>query len=233
MWPTRRRAPGPEALLGKLRARSWKNDAERDELLKATAAAPEVEAGDVAWLAVDTDVALRSAGLSLLKKFPYETSSAAIFSFLAAKAEPVRRQAMQTLETLAGGNFFDRLQTFLANPDPVVVHAALDYLRKNPNERALPWIAKTMTSEAAAPVRRKAFAIAEDGSWVERAAGSDPARGRAATLSGRRAPSTVIPFSSRTSRTATTSQPGQPAAATSAMSSVAIANGRTGRPSMR
>jgi twitching motility protein PilT len=161
MWPTKRRAPGPEALLGKLRARAWKNDAERDEFLKAVAAAPDLEAGDVAWLAVDTDVALRQAGLSFLKKFPYEASSAAIFPFLAAKAEPVRRQAMQSLETLAGGTFFERLQSFLGNPDPVVVHAALDYLRKNPNERALPWIAKTMESDAAAPVRRKAFAIAE------------------------------------------------------------------------
>ena len=161
MWPTRRRAPGPDALLGKLRARAWKNDAERDELLKAIAAAPNLEAGDVAWLAVDNDVALRQAGLTLLKKFPYETSSAAIFPFLAAKTEPVRRQAMQGLETLAGGSFFERLQGFLGNPDPVVVHAALDYLRKNPNERALPWIAKTMSSDAAAPVRRKAFAIAE------------------------------------------------------------------------
>jgi twitching motility protein PilT len=161
MWPTRRRAPGPDALLGKLRARAWKNDAERDELLKATAAAPDLEAGDVAWLAVDNDVALRQAGLTFLKKFPYEASSAEIFPFLAAKAEAVRRQAMQSLETLAGGSFFERLQGFLGNPDPVVVHAALDYLRKNPNERALPWIAKTMASDAGAPVRRKAFAIAE------------------------------------------------------------------------
>ena len=161
MWPTKRRAPGSEALLGKLRTRGWKNDAERDELLKAVAAAPDLEAADVAWLAVDSDVALRQAGLSFLKKFPYEASSGALFPFLAAKAEPVRRMAMQGLETLAGGNFFERLQGFLANPDPVVVHAALDYLRRSPNERALPWIARTMSSDAAAPVRRKAFAIAE------------------------------------------------------------------------
>ncbi len=161
MWPTKRRAPGPEALLGKLHARGWRNDAERDELLKAVAAAPELEAEDVAWLAVDSDVALRQAGLSFLKRFPYEAVSTAIFPFLSAKAEPVRRQAMQSLETLAGGNFFERLQGFLGNPDPVVVHAALDYLRKNPNERALPWIARTMTSGAAPAVRKKAFAIAE------------------------------------------------------------------------
>src|SRR5215470_11101267 len=161
MWPTKRRAPGPEALLGKLRARSWRNDAERDELLKAVAEAPDLEAEDLAWLAVDPDVALRQAGLSFLKRFPYEATSSAIFPFLAAKAEPVRRQAMQSLETLAGGNFFERLQGFLANPDPVVVHAALDYLRKNPNERALPWIAKAMSSGGAPAVRKKAFGIVE------------------------------------------------------------------------
>ena len=31
MWPTKRRAPGAEALLDKLRARGWKTEAERDE----------------------------------------------------------------------------------------------------------------------------------------------------------------------------------------------------------
>ena len=68
---------------------------------------------------------------------------------------------MQALETLAGGNFLDRLQGFLGNPDPVVVHAALDYLRKNPNERALPWIAKVLTSGGAPALRKKAFSIVE------------------------------------------------------------------------
>jgi twitching motility protein PilT len=161
MWPTKRRAPGAEALLDRLRARNWKTEAERDEILKAIAAAQELEAGDLAWLAVESDVALRQTGLSLLKRFPYEANSAAIFPFLASKTEAVRRQAMQSLETLAGGNFPERLQVFLGNPDPVVVHAALDYLRKNPNERALPWIAKVLTSGAAPAVRKKAFAIVE------------------------------------------------------------------------
>jgi len=161
MWPTKRRAPGPEALLAKLRSRGWKTEAERDDLLKAVAAAPDLEAEDVAWLAVESDVALRQAGLAFLKKFPYEATSTALFPFLASKTEPVRRQAMQALETLAGGNFLERLQGFLASPDPVVVHAALDHLRKSPNERALPWIAKTLTSGGAPALRKKAFAIVE------------------------------------------------------------------------
>ncbi len=161
MWPTKRRTSGPEALLGKLRARGWKNDAERDELLKAVAAAPDLEAEDVAWLAVEPDVALRQAGLAFLKRFPYEASSAAIFPFLASKTEAVRRQAMAGLETLAGGNFAERLQSFLSNPDPVVVHAALDHLRKSPNERALPWIAKALASGGAPALRKKAFSIVE------------------------------------------------------------------------
>jgi len=161
MWPTKRKVPGPDALLGKLRARAWKSEVERDELLKAVAAATDLEADDVAWLAVESDVALRQAGLSFLKRFPYEASSAALFPFLASKTEAVRRMAMQGLETLAGGNFGERLQGFLSNPDPVVVHAALDYLRKTPNERALPWIAKAMEAGGAPALRKKAFGIVE------------------------------------------------------------------------
>ncbi len=161
MWPTKRRAPAAEALLGKLRSRGWKTEAERDELLKSVSAAPDLEAEDLAWLAVESDVALRQAGLSFLKRFPYEATSAAIFPFLASKTEAMRRQAMQALETLAGGNFADRLHAFLANPDPVVVHAALDHLRKNPNERSLPWIARVMESGGTPALRKKAFAIVE------------------------------------------------------------------------
>jgi twitching motility protein PilT len=160
MWPTRRRAPGPEALLGKLRARAWKNEAERETLLQALSAAPDLAAEDVAWLAVEPDGALRQAGLALLKRFPYDKGSAALFPFFGAKADAVRRQAMQALETLAGGSFLDRLQGLLTHADPMVVHAALDYLRKNPNERALPWIASALTSAAPA-LRKKAFAIVE------------------------------------------------------------------------
>jgi twitching motility protein PilT len=161
MWPTKRRAPGPEALLGKLRARAWKTEAERDELLKAVAAAPDLEAEDVAWLAVEADVALRQAGLAFLKRFPYEATSTAIFPFLASKTEATRRFAMQGLETLAGGAFLERLQGFLSNPDPVVVHAALDHLRKNPNEKALPWVARAMEPGRPPALRKKAFGIVE------------------------------------------------------------------------
>ena len=161
MWPKKRRAPGPEALLGKLRARAWKNEPERESLLQALAAAPHLAAEDVAWLAVEPDGALRQAGLALLKRFPYEAAAAALFPFFASKTDAVRRQAMQSLETLAGGAFFDRIQGFLEHPDPLVVHAALDYLRRNPNERALPWIAKALTSASAPALRRKAFAIVE------------------------------------------------------------------------
>ncbi len=118
-------------------------------------------AEDVAWLAVESDVALRQGGLAMLKKFPYEESSASLFPFLASKTEAVRRQTMQSLEQLAGGNFLDRLKEFLENPDPVVVHAALDYLRRSPDERALPWISQALRPTNAPPVRKKAFAIIE------------------------------------------------------------------------
>jgi len=161
MWPGKRRASEAEALFGKLRSRGWKTEAERDELLKAAAATPDLEAEDLAWMAVESDVALRQAGLSFLKRLPYDACAEAIFPFLSSKTEAVRRQAMQALETLAGGNFLERLQGFLAHPDPVVVHAALDYLKRNPNERMLPWIARAMAAANAPAVRKKAFGIVE------------------------------------------------------------------------
>jgi twitching motility protein PilT len=115
----------------------------------------------VAWLGVESDVALRQGGLAMLKRFPYEEASAALFPLLSSKTEAVRRQTMQALEQLAGGNFLDRIKGFLENPDPVVVHAALDYLKRAPNERALPWIAKALAAGNAPPVRKKAFGIIE------------------------------------------------------------------------
>ncbi|MEX1246523.1 MAG: PilT/PilU family type 4a pilus ATPase [Thermoanaerobaculia bacterium] len=161
MWTPKRKASPSDALLGKIRARAWKTEAERDELLKALGAAGELEAEDVAWMAVESDAAVRQAGLALLKRQQYEASSAAIFPFLASKTEAVRRLAMQALEQLAGGGFLEKLQGFLTHADPAVVHAALDHLRRNPNERALPWLARAISSAHSPAIRRKAFAIVE------------------------------------------------------------------------
>jgi twitching motility protein PilT len=161
MWPTRRRAQAAEALLARLRGRNWKTEAERDELLRTVSALPDLEAEDVAWMGVESDVALRQGGLAMLKRYPFETASAALFPFLASKTEAIRRQTMQSLEQLAGGSFLDRIQAFLVNPDPVVVHAALDHLKRSPNDRALPWIAKALAPGNAPAVRKKAFGIVE------------------------------------------------------------------------
>jgi twitching motility protein PilT len=161
MWSNRRKAPAAEALLSRLQAHGWKNDAERDELLRTIAALPELEADDLAWMAVESDAAVRQAGLTLLKRLSWETSSPALFRYLSSKTEAVRRLAMVGLETVSGGSFFERLPDLLAHNDPAVVHAALDHLRRNPNERALPWIAKTITSSSSPAVRRRAFQIVE------------------------------------------------------------------------
>ena len=161
MWPTKRKASGLEALVGRLRARQWKTEAERDELLKTLAAAPNLAAEDVGWMAVETDAALRQAGLALLKRHPYEAAAAGLFPFLGSQTEGVRRQAMLALEQLAGGQFLEKIPALLSNPDPAVVHAALDYLKRSPNERVLPHIAKVLGATHSPAVRKKAFAIAE------------------------------------------------------------------------
>jgi twitching motility protein PilT len=161
MWPTKRKASELDTLLGRLHNRRWRDDAERDELLTALGAAANVETADVAWLAVETDPGLRQAGLALLKRFSYDDASAAIFPHLSSRTEGVRRQAMSALEVLAGGAFLEKLQGFLSNPDPAVVHAALDHLKKNPNERVLPWMAKVFSTAQAPALRKKAFSIIE------------------------------------------------------------------------
>ena len=161
MWPTKRKASELDALLGRLHSRRWRNDAERDELLKVLAAAPTLEPGDVAWMAVETDPALRQAGLALLKRFPYETAAESLFPHLGSRTEAVRRQTMTALEALAGGAFLEKLPGFLSHPDPAVVHAALDHLKKNPNERVLPWLAKVFSTSRAPAVRKKAFSLVE------------------------------------------------------------------------
>jgi twitching motility protein PilT len=161
MW-TRRRAIAAEtrALLAKLKARGWRSDAERDDLLRRVEALKELEPEDVAWAAVDADAVLREKGLAWLRRFPYEAAAEALFPQLASRAEPVRRAAMQALEALAGPGFPDRIVSYLSRRDPAVVHAALDHARRNPTDRLLPGVATALTSTAPS-VRRKAFSIVE------------------------------------------------------------------------
>ncbi len=162
MWPTRRRplAAETKALLARLRARAWKSDAERDQLLKALAALPDLPAEEVAWMAVEPDAALRQAGAALLRRVPYERAAEALFPMLATRSDAVRRATMQALEALGGTEFPQRMLEYLEHRDPAVVNAALDYARRNPSERYLPGVAKALRSPSA-PVRRKAFSIVE------------------------------------------------------------------------
>ena len=126
---------------------------------KALGAAEDVEAEDLAWMAVETDVALRQAGLAFLKRSALRRGrDGALPAPRLPRPKAVRRQTMQALETLAGGNFLEKVQGFLGNPDPVVVHAALDYLKKSPSERALPWMARVLSPSNAPALRKKAFA---------------------------------------------------------------------------
>ena len=162
MWIKTRRTASAEArsLIGKLRGHSWKGDLERDTLTKRLTALEGLEPDDVAWLVVDTDPALRQAGLILLQRFPFEAGAEALFPHVASKKEGLRRLAMQALQNLAGNSFPQKLKGFLEHPNPGVVDAALDWFRLNPSEQALPWIATALSSPSVG-IRRKAFAIVE------------------------------------------------------------------------
>jgi twitching motility protein PilT len=161
MWrKPRSLAAETRALLSKLKARGWKGEAEREDLLRRVAAVKELEPEDVAWMVTETDPAVRQAGFALLKRFPYERSAESLFPMLATRSEALLRATMQALEALAGTAFPQKIQEYLEHRDPAVVNAALEYAKRNPSERYLPGVAKALQSSSA-PIRRKAFAIVE------------------------------------------------------------------------
>jgi len=162
MWPKTRHKPTAEArtLLARARARSWKTDEERNALLESIGAIRGLAADDIAWLAVDSDAWVRQRGQALLARFPYEEAAAALVPLLVSRTETVRRLAFEAIAAHAGSSFLDRLPELLRHRDPTVVHAALDWLRRNPSERNLSLVSEALDSPSPA-VRAKAFSIVE------------------------------------------------------------------------
>ena len=162
MWSKKRSVDTPQvrALFARVRAKNWKSETEREELMKQVVAIPGLEAQDVAWMAIDQDAQIKQSGLTILKRWPFDTAAEALLPLLGQKTEGVRRNTMAALETLAGATFPEKMAGYLEHRDPSVVHAALDLARKTPSERYLPGISKALTS-ASPSVRRKAFMILE------------------------------------------------------------------------
>ncbi|HZI65478.1 MAG TPA: HEAT repeat domain-containing protein, partial [Thermoanaerobaculia bacterium] len=162
MWPKSRRklTADAQSLLVKAQARGWKSDAERDALLERLAALQNLGAPDLAWLVVDPDAALRRSGQALLAPFPYQEVEAALLPYLVSRTEQVRRLAVDALASLAGPSFPNKLPSLLNHRDPVVVGAALDWMRRNPSEASLSLAAVALNS-ASPGMRRKAYSIVE------------------------------------------------------------------------
>ena len=162
MWPRRRHRPTADAraLLAKAHAQAWKDSAERETILEEIAAIRNLQAEDVAWLVVDPDLALQGWGEKLLARFDHAEVVTAMYPFLVARTEMIRRLAMDALATHAGPSFHERLPALLSHADAAVVHSALDWLRRNPSDRNHALVGEALSSPSPA-VRRKAFAIIE------------------------------------------------------------------------
>jgi twitching motility protein PilT len=162
MWPKTRHKPAAEArtLLARLRARGWKSEEERNSLLDQVSGQRGLVADDVAWLAVESDAGLRQRGQTLLARFGYDEVSAALFPFVVSRTEPIRKVAFEALAAHAGSAFLGKLPELLKHRDPTVVHAVLDWLRRNPSDRNLELVAEALDSPSPA-VRAKAFATIE------------------------------------------------------------------------
>ena len=162
MFGKKHRPPPPEAraLLTRLRARGWKGEADRDELLKKLTAFQGLDPIDVGWLAADQDTGVRQAGLVLLNRVAWEAAAESLFPFLSNHGEHARKTAMASLEVLAGPGFVHKIPAMLAHTDPAVILAAMEWLKKNPSDKALEWITPALSATSSL-VRRKAFTIVE------------------------------------------------------------------------
>lgn len=162
MFGKKHRPPPPEAraLLTRLRARSWKGEVERDELLKKLTPFQGLDPEYVGWLAADHDAGLRQAGLVLLNRVPWEAAAESLYPFLSNHGEQARKNAMASLEVLAGPGFVHKIPGMLAHTDPAVILAAMEWLKKNPSDKALDWITPALSATSSL-VRRKAFTIVE------------------------------------------------------------------------
>jgi twitching motility protein PilT len=162
MWRKRRRSAPAEArnILSRLRSHVWASEAERDELLRRVAAYESLQAEDVGWMAAESDPILREPGLAILKRLPFEAASEAVFPFMSAHGEQARRQAMSSIEALAGSALPEKIPAMLAHSDPGAALAAIDWLKRNPSEESLDWIRPALSASSAI-VRRRAFGIIE------------------------------------------------------------------------
>ena len=147
MWAQRRRVAPAEALaiLSRLETSEWKNDAERDDLLRRLAAIPGLPPEEIGWMAGESNDAIRLAGLAMLRRLPFEQASEALFPLLSSRTEQTRIRAIASLETLGGDRYHERIPGFLAHPDPGVVLAGLDWLERYPLEAGLDWVVPALS----------------------------------------------------------------------------------------
>ncbi len=162
MWSKKRSVDSPQvrALFARVRAKGWKSESEREDLMRQVVAIPGLEAQDVAWMAIDQDPQIKQSGLTILKRWPFDTAAEALLPLLGQRTEGIRRSTMAAIEALAGASFPEKMAGYLEHRDPGVVHAALDFAKKSPSEKYLPGISRALTS-ASPSVRRKAFMILE------------------------------------------------------------------------
>jgi hypothetical protein len=105
MWTRKRQVDTPEvrALFNRVRGKAWKSEAERDELFKQVAAIPGLEPRDIGWMAAEQDSQVRQAGLTLLKRWPFDAAAEGLLPLLGQRTDAIRRNTMAALEALAGG----------------------------------------------------------------------------------------------------------------------------------
>ena len=82
-------------LLERVRQKQWKSPAERDELLRKVSALKGLSPDDASGFLVDSDPAVRSAGLAIFESLPKDSAGASLLATLARQPESAQRKTFE------------------------------------------------------------------------------------------------------------------------------------------
>ena len=149
-------------LLDRVRQKQWKSPAERDDLLRQVSALKGLSPDEASTFLVDSDPAVRAAGLAILESLPKDTAGASILSTLVKQPEGAQKKTFEMYVASAGGDLTpDRFAELVADRRLSIVSAAIDWVGDHPHPKYLSMLSLPLSSGAPAPLRRKALLVAE------------------------------------------------------------------------
>ena len=149
-------------VLERVRQKQWKTPAERDELLRQVSALSGLSPDDASAFLVDSDPAVRAAGLAILESLPKDSAGASFLATLVKQPEGAQKKTFEMYVATAGGDIGpDRFAELISDRRLPIVAAAIEWVNDHPHPKYLSMLSLPLSSGAPAPLRRKALLTAE------------------------------------------------------------------------